>query len=138
MASLVDLLSARLAPIQSSILSHLLPGDVIALTRTCSSLGRLWTTFVTTQYNINKLLRRFFKDPLEFRSVQSRCHVIIVDRFARYFFTRVLPEHFSLTLSVPAQYEHTVQTYLESEGYRAEGEPSCRTIYSHPGTKVDI
>lgn len=77
MVSLIDLLSNTYAPMQTMILPYLSIADVISLTLTCKGFDQLQPTLMATAYNINCLLGKFFKDPLEFRSLQGRCGAIV-------------------------------------------------------------
>ncbi|KAF2993576.1 hypothetical protein E8E13_000011 [Curvularia kusanoi] len=88
MVSLIDLLSNTYAPVQMMILPYLDVADVIALTLTCKGFDQLQPTLKVTSYDVNRFLKRFFDDPLEFRSVQAECGAIIVGAEVRNWFSR--------------------------------------------------
>jgi hypothetical protein len=117
MVTLIDLLSANYAPIQSSILSNLGAGDVTALTRTYKSFADLWPTLRATDYNINLRLRKLFKDPRQFRLVQGRCNALIIAGSAQWFLARCRDTLSGLVITVALEDKWTLVTYLESEGY---------------------
>jgi hypothetical protein len=77
MVSLVDLLGNIYAPIQTMILPYFSIADVINLTLTCKGFDQLQSTFMATVYSIDRLLGRFFDDPLEFRSLQGKYEAIV-------------------------------------------------------------
>ncbi|KAH6639165.1 hypothetical protein C7974DRAFT_449101 [Boeremia exigua] len=85
MVTLIDLLSTTYAPIQTMILPYLDVGDVIALGRTCKGFGQIQPVLEATTYNINHQLKKFFQDPIEFRSVLGECNGLIGRDFARQF-----------------------------------------------------
>jgi hypothetical protein len=117
MASFVDLMSLRYSPVQRGILSYLSAPDVVMVTRTCHSLSTLWKTFVATRYNINAKLSYFFKDPREFRTLQSQTDAIIIQEWARCFFEPPGCEFNEFTISTAENNVLTLATYLKHEGY---------------------
>jgi hypothetical protein len=117
MTTLIDLLNANYAPIQSSILSNLNAGDVAALTRTYKSFADLWPTLRATDYNINLRLRKLFKDPRQFRSVQGQCNALIIGNESRWLMSRSRPTFSNLAITLACEDKWVLVTYLLSEGY---------------------
>jgi hypothetical protein len=117
MTTLIDLLNANYAPIQSSILSNLNADDVTALTRTYKSFADLWPTLRATDYNINLRLRKLFKDPRQFRSVQGQCNALIIGNESRWLMSRSRPTFSNLAITVAREDKWALVTYLLSEGY---------------------
>ncbi|KAL9605024.1 MAG: hypothetical protein Q9179_001655 [Wetmoreana sp. 5 TL-2023] len=76
-------------PIFESICSLLPIGDLISLTRTCKRLSSLYQTLLPTQWNIDRRLHRFVKDPKGLRSQIGAHDALISGSFVIQFFERV-------------------------------------------------
>lgn len=69
------------------------------------------------EYNFNVQLKRWFNDPVAFRTVQPKCDALIIGDFARQFFSRKSSFTNDLVLSVDyVQYFQMVGS-LQSDGY---------------------
>ena len=65
-------------------------GDIFRLTRTCKSLRYLYRSLKETQWNVDRRLRRFVREPVALRSEMGRHDAVISGSFATQFFDRVL------------------------------------------------
>ena len=63
-------------PIVDEICAGLGIGDIISLTRTCKSLSSLYRSLLSSQWNVDKHLRRFVDSPVTFRSQMARCDAL--------------------------------------------------------------
>ncbi|KAF2822720.1 hypothetical protein CC86DRAFT_81930 [Ophiobolus disseminans] len=70
---------------------------------------------------MNRLLKRYFRDPREFRSIQAACGALIVDDFARYLFARQEGCYQYFELYLNRQELLRVRDYLIEEGYSFRG-----------------
>jgi hypothetical protein len=84
---LVDLLT-RYAPVQDTVLRHLSIGDIVALSRTAKELSGCVGLVERTQFDINKRLERFFKNPKAFRTLQAQHNIVITGCFVLGFMLR--------------------------------------------------
>jgi hypothetical protein len=115
--NLRDLLSSRLAPIQDTLMSVLEIADIIALRQTCKAVCAEITDKLETQdYNINLTLKRWFTDPIAFRSTQAGCNALILGRLPFHFMSRRKSQHDVLHIACGEQIE-TMEGFLEADGY---------------------
>lgn len=63
--------------------------DIIAVSRTCSTLSSFYKNMLPCRWNINRRLARFFNDPKEFRSRLGRAEALISGTFALLFFAQL-------------------------------------------------
>ena len=117
MSSLVLLFTAQYAPMQSAMLAHLEIDEVIALSRTCKPLNSLWNTFVSTSFDINKLLRGYFPDPISFRALQAEHAILIMSGSALQFFGRRQAKTPLLEIAVSQASLPAVEAYILGKGY---------------------
>jgi len=105
-------------PIFDRICSSLGIGDIVSLTRTCKSLSSVYQVLLTTQWNVDRALRRFVKDPCLFRSKLGEYDALVSGSFALQFFDRVIwPESdLDIFMRVGAQ-KHFEEYLCQSEGY---------------------
>jgi hypothetical protein len=121
MASLIDLLSVRYAPIQDNILFHLGPAEIARLTCTCRASGCLWPTLMAHDYNINHRMRYHFKDPRKFRTVQGECDALIMDGISPEYMNFLQRSHYSIDdiyLMIETSRMRPMIAFLEREGYK--------------------
>jgi hypothetical protein len=85
---LAALFTTQYAPVQSAMLAHLDVGQIVALSRTCKVIAPIWKTFISTKFDINRLLGGYFSDPKAFRSLQASHGVLISGNVVRHFFAR--------------------------------------------------
>ncbi|KAE8452790.1 hypothetical protein EG329_013062 [Mollisiaceae sp. DMI_Dod_QoI] len=72
------------------ICTHLNPRDLFALRATTKQLSKSFYTLFKTQWNINRSLSRFSRDPVRFRSMMAQCDALISGSFALQFFARTV------------------------------------------------
>jgi hypothetical protein len=68
-------------------ISSVLPiGDILALQRTCKATAPIYQELQKSQWNIDMRLKRFFKDPVRFRSKLGENNALVSGSFALQFF----------------------------------------------------
>lgn len=105
-------------------LCDLLPiSSIIALTRTCKQLNSFYRDMLSSQWDINKRLRRFVKDPNGLRSQMGEHDALISGSFALQFFERVTWDASDLDIFIPAGpgAESFGKHLQEAEGYSPQG-----------------
>ncbi|CAG8952943.1 hypothetical protein HYFRA_00007658 [Hymenoscyphus fraxineus] len=75
-------------PVFENICTHLGPRDIFFLRQTTRQLFPIFETLFKTQWNINRQLSHFFKDPIGFRSQMAKYGAIISGGFALQFLER--------------------------------------------------
>ena len=73
-----------------TILDFATPGTIARLERTCRSAKDLVESYKIRAFNINHSLRRFFSQPLAFRSLQAETGMLISGSFALQFLERTI------------------------------------------------
>lgn len=114
----------RFAPVQSCILEHLAIGEILALTLTSKLFGDLLPLAHKTRWNIYNCLQPYFKDTAEFRRLQASTGTLIVEDFARHFYTGTTGQIEKLELCVLSAFEHLLAGFLVQEGYEGFEHPS--------------
>jgi len=111
-----------------ALCDHLPIADIISLTRTCRKLSTLYQILLPLQWNIDRRLLQFVKDPLRFRSMMARCNAIIFGSFATQFFERMTCKSADLSIMVrEGEDEDVFDQYLcEVEGYGSPQSPEAR------------
>lgn len=122
-----------LYPIFESICGYLPPRDIVTLQKTTKQLSGSFETLFKTQWNINRLLKRFVVNPTAFRSAMAEVNAIISGSFALQFFERVEWTESDLDIyvhDVNDMYGQALGKYLQSvEGYSQEPENPIITAY---------
>ncbi|KAF5870909.1 uncharacterized protein Bfra_009464 [Botrytis fragariae] len=75
-------------PIFDNICAHLDPNDILFFRLTTKQLASSFTSLFKTQWNINRQLTRFVKNPVGFRSKLAKHDALISGSFALQFFER--------------------------------------------------
>ncbi|KAF7877008.1 uncharacterized protein EAF02_008228 [Botrytis sinoallii] len=75
-------------PIFDNICAHLDPNDILFFRLTTKQLSSSFNSLFKTQWNINRQLTRFVKDPVGFRSKLAKHDALISGSFALQFFER--------------------------------------------------
>ncbi|PQE13706.1 hypothetical protein CJF31_00005151 [Rutstroemia sp. NJR-2017a BVV2] len=70
-------------PIFDNICSHLDPVDILCFRLTTKKLSPFFESLFKTQWNINRQLTRYVKDPVSFRSLLAKHDALISGAFAR-------------------------------------------------------
>ena len=74
--------------------------EIVALTRTCKSLSGLYRYLLPLLWDVDKALRRYFDDPLGFRSQMAKCDALLHGKFAAQYFERVIWDSELLEIAV--------------------------------------
>lgn len=105
-------------PVFDRICSYLGIEDIISLTRTCKRLSSLYQVLLSTQWNVDRALRRFVDNPHQFRSKLGEYNAIVSGSFALQFFDRVVWPESDLDIFILDSRQEGFMAYLcESEGY---------------------
>ncbi|KAF7923227.1 uncharacterized protein EAE98_007932 [Botrytis deweyae] len=75
-------------PIFDNICAHLDPNDILFFRLTTKQISSSFNSLSKTQWNINRQLTRFVKDPVGFRSQLAKHDALISGSFALQFFER--------------------------------------------------
>jgi len=75
-------------PILETLGKCLAIADVVAVTRTCKQLSKLYAYLIPTQWNVDTLLKRFVEHPKELRAQIGKHNALISGSFALQFFER--------------------------------------------------
>lgn len=99
---------------------ELIPVDsILALNQTCKSLSNLYKRIQPTQWNIDRRLGEYFRQPTRVRSLMGECDALISGRFAVEFFERTKFPERVLEIYVEACKAEIFATYLvEVENYQ--------------------
>ncbi|KAF2501988.1 hypothetical protein BU16DRAFT_554046 [Lophium mytilinum] len=81
----------RYVPFFNAIIEHLGPADIIKLRGTSRDLGNMYSTLISTKWNINTALWKFFKHPKAFRNKLGETSGVISGQFALDFLDRKPP-----------------------------------------------
>ncbi|KAH7092389.1 hypothetical protein FB567DRAFT_588672 [Paraphoma chrysanthemicola] len=103
----------------TAVLFHLGFEDIMHLSRTCRAFQGLAKELRVGNYNIDRELKGWFTDPKDFRSLQAQFGAVIVEYFARNFFTRTTAELDCLDIYLPRKHRKVFRAYLKKEGYGA-------------------
>lgn len=138
MANLLNILGTdRIPPVFDALTAHLPIKDIVVLTRTCRTLRPLYQKLVSKgAWDINKRLRAFVNDPLEFRKRLAELDGIISGGFALQFMDRVHWDGSDLDVCV--QVGEKAETFcrymVEVEGY----DLASRKVGKYNWTHVDM
>jgi len=118
--SLADLLSPRFAPIQERLLPLLGPGEIVTLLMTSKQFSKIKEELRRKNYDINRLLKRWFRDPVAFRSTQAQCDALIAGALVRQYFSRSTHLSDSMELYIGkcrVEHENIMITFFKEDGY---------------------
>lgn len=100
------------------ILPSCSPATFMRLSRVCRFLRAAVAAHITHTFDINRHLRRFFGNPLGFRSLQARTGALIAGSHAVQFFTQAVYEDSDLDIFVKNSCAEEVGIWLMNEaGY---------------------
>ena len=106
------------ADVYDRINSMIPPHSSVMLSWTCHATNNARASFTRCTFNINHHLRRFFQNPLEFRTIQAETGTIISGSSALQFFNREIFEDSDLDLYLhPGHLERIGAWLMKSEGY---------------------
>lgn len=106
-------------PFFNKLCEHLSIAEIIALTRTCKKYADLYQYLLPIQWDVDRGLRRFVRDPCGFRSQMAKTDALIGGTFPVDFFTRTSWKPCHLLVFVEhGERADTFQRYLlDEEGY---------------------
>ena len=119
--SLYDLLDVQVYPtIADNILERCGPREIIRLSRTCKTFLDLYKGhLLRTQWNVDRRLRQFVKDPLGLRAALGRFDALIAGGFATQYFDRSLwpASDLDIFAEVGDKVDSMRKYLIEREGY---------------------
>ncbi|TDL21090.1 hypothetical protein BD410DRAFT_790140 [Rickenella mellea] len=98
------------------LFAHAPPATMYRIGRTCWMARRAVQDYSRRAFNINRHLRRFFHDPVGFRSLQAQTGTLIWGAFAYRFFARTLCDETHLDLLVSPQHALEVGRWVIESG----------------------
>ncbi|PQE03782.1 hypothetical protein CJF30_00006482 [Rutstroemia sp. NJR-2017a BBW] len=112
-------------PIFDNICSHLDPVDILFLRLTTKKLSPCFESLFKTQWNINRQLTRFVKDPVSLRSLLAKHDALMSGVFALQFFKRETwddtVQFFKRAIVSPFRKSDPIDEYLMGrEGYELQ------------------
>ena len=93
------------------------PATAIRFSQTCREAQLVFKSYMTRAFKLEKILSRFFSDPLDFRRLQARTATLISGSTALQFFDRSFWPESDLDLYVHMQFAKDVGDYMLREGY---------------------
>lgn len=113
-----DIFDESQYPVFTRICELIPVGSILALNQTCKSLSNLYKRIQHTQWNIDRRLGEYFRDPSQVRSLMGECDALISGRFAVEFFERTKFPQRLLEFYVEASKAERFVTHLvEVENY---------------------
>ncbi|TDL21082.1 hypothetical protein BD410DRAFT_314845 [Rickenella mellea] len=98
------------------LFAHATPATMYRIGRTCWMARRAVQDYSRRAFNINKHLRRFFNDPIGFRSLQAQTGTLMTGVFAHGFLDRTLWDETRLDLYVYPQHAVDVGRWVMENG----------------------
>ncbi|KAJ6262670.1 hypothetical protein Dda_3482 [Drechslerella dactyloides] len=131
--------SSAYYPIFSGIVNELTFDDVARLSFACRALATLPREVVNLECNVDKMLRRWFRDPRHTRTVMARQNAIIGSHFATSLFSRQFDTAVVRFYVTQGPQSEALEAYFKAEGYqecvRPEASPeSRRRKFAKPDT----
>lgn len=102
------------------ILDPLSPAELYKYARTCKASRNVVNAYIRRQFQVHKLLARYFSDPEipEFRLLQFNTGMVISGSAALQFFNRTVYEESDLDLYVEHRYRKSIAIWLRQIGYK--------------------
>ncbi|PQE10290.1 hypothetical protein CJF32_00000788 [Rutstroemia sp. NJR-2017a WRK4] len=135
-------------PIFDKIYSHLDPVDILFLRLTTKKLSPCFESLFKTQWNINRQLTRFVKDPISLRSLLAKHDALISGDDTVQFFKRTIwddDDDFGLDIFVdtlsPFRKSDPIDEYLIGrEGYELQSTKawSIKKYHRRSSTKAEV
>jgi len=105
-------------PIFEIIFSYLSPATLIRFSRACRLAQDAVSMFYARAFNINRHLKRFFSNPIGFRSLQARTGTLISGSNALQFLDRTFYPESDLDLYAhPGHAREVGEWLIQNEGY---------------------
>ena len=107
-------------PIFSRLCDFLAIGDIVALTRTCRQFANLYQLLLPVQWNVDRRLRRFVRNPAGLRSQMGQSDALISGSFAVQFFERAtwLSADLDMFVTQGLHFELLKNYIVNVEGYQ--------------------
>ena len=103
----------RCYPFFIRLCEHLSIAEIITLTRTCKKYADLYQYLLPIQWDVNRGLHRFVRDPCGLRSQTAKSDALIAGSFVVQFFERTSWKPFDLDIFVEdGECANTFQRYL--------------------------
>ncbi|TCD68648.1 hypothetical protein EIP91_010303 [Steccherinum ochraceum] len=109
--------------IHDCLFSYVTPLELFRLARTCRIAYGVVRFYVKRTFNVNRLLSRFFQDPVAFRSLQARTGMIFAGSIALQFFDRSFYPGSDLDVYLMREAMVEVTAWLVDVGYEFEPFP---------------
>ncbi|TCD68637.1 hypothetical protein EIP91_010292 [Steccherinum ochraceum] len=113
--------------IHELLFSYMTPLGFLRLARTCRVANDVVRSYIKRTFNVNRLLSRFFQDPVVFRSLQARTGMIFAGSVALQFFDRTYYSGSDLDVYLRSDALVEVTAWLIGEGYVFEPYPKQST-----------
>lgn len=125
-----------------NLCTFLNPRDLFALRATTKQLSDSFDTLFKTQWNINRSLGRFSRDPVQFRSMMAKCDALISGSFALQFFARTVWMDSDLDIYIESYPEVKIKTFGEylaaEEGYALDNTKGIHDYSDHNKNVVKV
>ena len=104
-------------PIADAIFSFSSPMSILRLGRTCRTAQHAVKHYFRRAFNVNRLLTRFFREVLAFRTLQARTGTLISGSVALQLFDRDFYPSSDLDLYVHMRHRREIGRWLLQHGY---------------------
>ncbi|KIJ33308.1 hypothetical protein M422DRAFT_183470 [Sphaerobolus stellatus SS14] len=104
-------------PIEDSFLRYMSPVQIYQFSLISRAAYHATQEYWSYVYDVNRILRRFFSDPIAFRSLQARTGTLISGSVAVQFFARTIWTDSDLDLYVPPESVTAVSKWLQKNSY---------------------
>ncbi|CAL1699943.1 unnamed protein product [Somion occarium] len=101
----------------TNVFAYCTPASLFRLARVCKAVHDAVKDYIQRAFNLNKLLSRFFIDPIAFRRMQQSTSTLISGSTALQFFDRSFYPDSDLDLYVPMKFRLYVGQWLMGVGY---------------------
>lgn len=114
----LDIFDESQYPVFATICELISVDSIVALSQTCKPLSNLYKRIQPTQWNIDRRLGEYFKEPSQVRSLMGECDALISGRFAVEFFERTkFPQRLLEIYVEISKAERFVTHLVEVENY---------------------
>ena len=110
--------------LRTLILDNCSPKSLVLLLRTSHAIREIVIGYMKTTFNADRLLSRYFDNPLSFRQLQACTGTLISGSTALQFFNRTFYPESDLDIYVPRAWRYEVGQFLLQTGYKFVRYPS--------------
>ena len=103
--------------VHDNIFDFLTPLEILLFSRTCRPFYNIVCSYIKRVFNIDRILSRFFADPVAFRALQARTGTLISGSSALQFFARTFYPESDLDLYIHSNWLPDVVEWMVQEGY---------------------